>query len=113
MNFAYSAATLVVCRAGAASIAEITSFGLPSILVPYPKAAADHQYKNARALSDTGAAVLVEDKALASLETQLLSLLADDAALTRMAKKCTTLGKPHAAFELAQAVLHLIEDNRK
>ncbi len=60
MAEAYAKADLVVCRAGATSIAEITALGLPSVLVPYPFAADDHQEVNARCLAERGAAVMIK-----------------------------------------------------
>jgi UDP-N-acetylglucosamine--N-acetylmuramyl-(pentapeptide) pyrophosphoryl-undecaprenol N-acetylglucosamine transferase len=61
MDMAYRAADLVVSRAGASSISEIQCLGLPAILVPSPNVAEDHQTKNALALVDRGAAVMVKD----------------------------------------------------
>jgi UDP-N-acetylglucosamine--N-acetylmuramyl-(pentapeptide) pyrophosphoryl-undecaprenol N-acetylglucosamine transferase len=111
MQLAYSAATVVVCRAGATSIAEITALGLPSILVPYPHAANDHQYKNARALYDAGASLLIEDKHLGSLESELLGLLSNNGRLQQMSSASKASGKPHAAFEIAQEALVLARRN--
>ena len=64
MDFAYAASDLVVCRAGATTIAELTRLGKPSILVPYPFAAANHQVENAKSMKETGAAVVVYDNEL-------------------------------------------------
>ncbi|MDH7516016.1 MAG: undecaprenyldiphospho-muramoylpentapeptide beta-N-acetylglucosaminyltransferase [Bacteroidota bacterium] len=107
MHAAYSAATIVVCRAGAASIAEITAMGVPSILVPYPHAAADHQRRNAHALADAGASCVVEDDRLEVLEQILFELVSDKAALERMAEAARRLGKPGASRAIAEAVLRL------
>ncbi|MBL0173737.1 MAG: undecaprenyldiphospho-muramoylpentapeptide beta-N-acetylglucosaminyltransferase [Ignavibacteria bacterium] len=109
MHVAYSAATLVVCRAGATSIAELTALGIPAILVPYPHAAADHQRKNARALAGGGAARIVEDAAIDSLEDTLFPLLRDGDALRRMAEAARGLGRPEAAFDIADAVIRLAQ----
>ena len=56
MDYAYAVADLVVCRAGATTLAELTCLGKPAILVPYPHAAANHQVENARSLAERGAA---------------------------------------------------------
>jgi UDP-N-acetylglucosamine--N-acetylmuramyl-(pentapeptide) pyrophosphoryl-undecaprenol N-acetylglucosamine transferase len=64
MADAYAAADVVVCRAGATSIAELTTLGIPSVLIPYPHATADHQTENARALQRCGGAVMIEDRDL-------------------------------------------------
>lgn len=113
MHLAYSAATLVVCRAGATSIAEITTLGLPSVLVPYPHAAADHQRRNARALAAAGAAVLLEDADLDRFAETVLPLLADAQALDRLARNAATAGRPNAARDIAGAVIRLAERGRR
>jgi len=109
MDKAYSAADLVVCRAGATSLAELTALGIPSILVPYPHAAANHQYCNAVALSDRGAARVVRDDELHRLEHEAFSLLADTMELQRMSANAAALGRPQAAIDIAEAVLRLAQ----
>ena len=64
MDLAYAAADLVVARAGATTVAELAALGVPSILVPWPLAAEDHQTANARALADVGGALLVPEPEL-------------------------------------------------
>ena len=61
MDYAYAVSNFVICRAGAMTIAELVAMNLPSVLVPLPSAAANHQYKNAKTLADAGAAMIVED----------------------------------------------------
>ena len=108
MDCAYAAADLVVCRAGATTLAEITRLGMPSILVPYPHAAADHQTANAQALVDAHAAVMVRDADLASrLGGVVDALLGDVDRRNSMAARCRSLGRPDAARTLAEAVLRL------
>ncbi len=107
MNAAYSAATLVVCRAGATSIAEITALGKPSVLIPYPHAAGDHQRRNARALEISGAARVVDETEIAKLERVVFSLLSDKDSLTRIAEASGRMGRPEAAAAIAHAVLRL------
>ncbi len=109
MDHAYSAADLVLCRAGATSIAELTVLGIPSVLVPFPHAAADHQYKNAVALSEQGAAMVLRDEELNRLERELFSLLDDSAALARMSAAARDAGHPRAAYDIAEAVIRLAE----
>lgn len=109
MDLAYSAADLVLCRAGATSIAELTALGLPSLLVPFPKAAADHQYRNAVALADLGAALVLRDDELGRLERDLFALLDDRPARARMAAAAQSAGRPRAAFEIAEAVIRLAD----
>jgi UDP-N-acetylglucosamine--N-acetylmuramyl-(pentapeptide) pyrophosphoryl-undecaprenol N-acetylglucosamine transferase len=113
MDFAYSAADLVVCRAGATSVAELTVLGLPAILVPYPQAAADHQYKNAVAIAEQGAAVVLRDNELEKLEDMLFTMLDDDTTLTQMSTAALALGRPRAAFDIAEAVIRLAEEKER
>jgi len=83
MDVAYRWAHLVICRAGAMTISELMAMGKPSVLVPYPHAAGDHQTKNARVMVKTGAATMVADDALSSNEfiTQITTLLQSESKL--------------------------------
>jgi len=105
---AYAAADLVVCRAGATTLAEVTRAGLPSVLVPYPYAAADHQTENAKAMEEAGASVVVRD---ADLATQILpilrDLIRDPARMSSMGERARSLAAPHATEILAEAVIRL------
>jgi UDP-N-acetylglucosamine--N-acetylmuramyl-(pentapeptide) pyrophosphoryl-undecaprenol N-acetylglucosamine transferase len=83
MADAYAAADLVLARAGASTLAELTATGRPALLVPYPHAADDHQSANAAALVETGAAVLLDDRSLA--EGRLPAILADVTQPARLA----------------------------
>jgi UDP-N-acetylglucosamine--N-acetylmuramyl-(pentapeptide) pyrophosphoryl-undecaprenol N-acetylglucosamine transferase len=74
MNAAYSVCDLVVSRAGATTIAEIAALGIPSILIPSPNVAENHQYHNAKFLADMNAAMLVEDK---DAESKLPAIIKD------------------------------------
>lgn len=106
MPAAYAAADLVVCRAGAITLAEITAKGLPSVLVPYPYAAARHQDANAAELAQAGAAVVVPDSELTGqrlLET-VQALLDDDERRRRMSEAALRLGRPDAAQRIAAIV---------
>jgi UDP-N-acetylglucosamine--N-acetylmuramyl-(pentapeptide) pyrophosphoryl-undecaprenol N-acetylglucosamine transferase len=108
MEMAYAACDLVICRSGATSLAEITCVGLPSVLVPYPFAAADHQTENARAMVAAGAAVLVSDaRAATELPPVVRNLIHDPLQLKAMAEAARRMGKPEAASVLADAVLRL------
>jgi len=108
MRCAYAACHLVVCRAGATTLAELTSLGVPAIFVPYPFAAADHQRLNARMMVQHGAGLMIDD---AKLNEQLLEtikdLIVNKERLETISKNATALGKPHAAATLADAVLAL------
>jgi len=92
-------ANLVISRAGASTVAEITAAGKASVLIPYPFAANDHQTKNAESLQSAGAAVVIPDKDLNGkrLSEAVLSLLHDPDRLTGMSKAASRLGQPDAA----------------
>ena len=99
MAGAYARAHLVICRAGATTIAELTACGRPAILVPYPFAAADHQTANARALVGKGAALMLPQSELtpARLARMAGDLLKDRERLLAMAAAARSLGKRGAA----------------
>ncbi len=105
MDLAYSAADFVVCRAGATTVAELIYFGLPSLMVPYPYAAANHQVENARALVETGAAAMVlEAEAEEMFRQTLLSLADNPAELTTMREKTKMLQRGDAANVVADSI---------
>lgn len=107
---AYAAADLVVARAGAMTTAELLAWGLPSVLIPLPTAAADHQASNAEALAAAGAAVHLPERSL-SVETliaQVQQLRADPAGRTRMAAAARDRGRPGAARTIAEHVERLL-----
>jgi UDP-N-acetylglucosamine--N-acetylmuramyl-(pentapeptide) pyrophosphoryl-undecaprenol N-acetylglucosamine transferase len=110
MSTAYAAADLVVGRAGAITSAEVAAWGLPSILIPLPTAAADHQYGNARALADAGAAVLLEQHHLsgASLSQHIADLLAEPARMAGIAAAALARARPFAASDIAREALRLV-----
>lgn len=101
-----SQAQLVVSRAGASSIADITVIGRPAILIPFAAATADHQTANARALAETGAAVLLPESVLdaESLARDMRDILSDSARAIRMAAAALALARAHAAQHLADLV---------
>ncbi len=88
------AADLVVCRAGATTLAELTAAGRPAILVPLPTATDDHQRKNAEVLGRAGAAIVVEERDLSGerLAAAISGLVADGEARSRMAAAARTAG---------------------
>ncbi len=111
MASAYAGADLVVCRAGATSIAEITALGLASVLIPYPFAADDHQTVNAECLASKGAAMMIAQDKLTgnSLATALRRLYSSPKELKAMMAASKAMGRPKAAEEIAGNFLKLIE----
>jgi UDP-N-acetylglucosamine--N-acetylmuramyl-(pentapeptide) pyrophosphoryl-undecaprenol N-acetylglucosamine transferase len=108
MASAYSQADLVIGRAGAGTLAEITAIGIPSILVPYPFAAYNHQLENARIVQRTGAAVIVEDKDVTPEKfAEILGGLLKNDILEEMAKQAKSLGRPDAAREIVDEIYEL------
>jgi UDP-N-acetylglucosamine--N-acetylmuramyl-(pentapeptide) pyrophosphoryl-undecaprenol N-acetylglucosamine transferase len=107
---AYRAADLVLCRSGATTVAELTACGRPAILVPYPYATHGHQERNARALSEAGAAELLLERDLTGkgLAAMLDSLLADPVRLAKMAEASRRLGRPDAAEKIVNDCLQLL-----
>lgn len=108
MNYAYGAADLIVCRAGAVTLAEITFCGLASVLIPYPYAYS-HQVANALSLASKGAAVLIEDKRLSpSLLGEIITQLMNDKdKLKEMAFKSKELEVANATERLAKEIFSL------
>ena len=109
MPRAYAGADLLVCRAGATTIAELTVCKKPAILVPFPFAADDHQTVNAHALVDAGAALLLPERDLtgATLAAELRGLESDRTRLARMSRASGILGRPEAAREIADVCVSL------
>jgi len=112
MQGALAWADLVVSRSGASAVSEIAVVGRPSLLIPYPFAAGDHQRVNAEALERAGAAVLLHNREATPerLEVLLCDLLSDGQRRQRMAVRAAALGKPGAAHEIARDFLNLCED---
>lgn len=108
MGVAYSAADLVLSRAGATTIAELTARGLPALLVPYPHATARHQEENARALREAGGARMIADAELTPERlVEVLDEQLDERVLAEMGKRAKKLGRPDAALRLAELVAGL------
>jgi UDP-N-acetylglucosamine--N-acetylmuramyl-(pentapeptide) pyrophosphoryl-undecaprenol N-acetylglucosamine transferase len=103
----YAEADLVICRAGAVTIAELSAGGLASILVPFPHAVDDHQTANARFLADRGAALLLQQKDMTAQKLAQLIGSLDRPKLLEMAEKARALGKPDAARIVAQRCMEL------
>ena len=102
MDEAYAQADLVLCRAGATTVAELTAFGKAAILVPYPYAIYDHQRGNAQALHERGAAEMILDQELNGqiLAPKIRGYLSDRGRLDQMAAAARMLGRPDAALHI-------------
>ncbi|MEC9488046.1 MAG: undecaprenyldiphospho-muramoylpentapeptide beta-N-acetylglucosaminyltransferase [Halanaerobium sp.] len=112
MPAAQAAADLVVARAGAMTLSELTARGLPAILIPYPLATDNHQEKNARELVEIGAAELILDKDLSGevLEGLMLPLLQDEDRLAEMSEASRKAGHPDALARIVQLIRGLVKE---
>jgi UDP-N-acetylglucosamine--N-acetylmuramyl-(pentapeptide) pyrophosphoryl-undecaprenol N-acetylglucosamine transferase len=105
----YAEADLVICRAGAVTVAELSAGGMASILVPFPHAVDDHQTANARFLAERGAAILLPQDELSPRRLADLITSLDRPALLGMAQNARALGKPDAARVVAERCMQLAE----
>ncbi len=110
MDRAYAAADLVLCRAGATTIFELMAMGKPSILVPYPFAANDHQTLNARTLVDSGAALMVANQDLNGpmLSRMILQLSRDREKLKGIGERAAALAQPQAAEKIVDLCYEMV-----
>ena len=111
MPLVMAAADLVLCRAGASTIAEITAIARPAVLVPSPNVVADHQTKNARVLERAGGAVLLPESACsgAALYGQIRTLLDDPGRRERMSRSLRDMAVPDAAERIYETLRALME----
>ena len=109
MTDIYNVADLVVCRAGALTLAEISALGKPSILVPYPYAAADHQTKNALMFSRSEASVNIKDNELSSelLLLRIKEIINNPSKLGIMSRNAVKLGRPNALRKICEGIIEL------
>ena len=110
MTNAYAEADLVICRAGAMTIAELAAVGVASYLVPFPHAVDDHQTSNAKFLADVGAAVLVPQQSFNSEKLASYLSQIDREELQKMAEQALTLAKPMATKDVAQICKQFCKD---
>ena len=110
MHIFYSAADLVICRAGGATIAESAVFGKYTILVPYPFAAEDHQFDNASFLAESGGASIIRDNESLSrnLESNIRSFLSDPALFAENGKKILAKARPEAAVDIINMMENIL-----
>jgi UDP-N-acetylglucosamine--N-acetylmuramyl-(pentapeptide) pyrophosphoryl-undecaprenol N-acetylglucosamine transferase len=114
MDLAYAAADLVVCRAGALTISELCLAGKGAILVPSPNVAEDHQTKNAKSLSDRGAAWLLKDSQVTEkLGDMILEIMDGEDQITKVGEEAKKMARPDAAARLAKEILDLKNNREK
>lgn len=112
MAEAYAVSDLVISRAGATTLAELTAVGRPAILIPYPFAAANHQEENARKLSDMGAAKMILDTDLSgeTLSEGIKEFLANDELRREMERAVRSLGRPDAASQVVDILMSIARE---
>jgi UDP-N-acetylglucosamine--N-acetylmuramyl-(pentapeptide) pyrophosphoryl-undecaprenol N-acetylglucosamine transferase len=115
MAAAYRSADLLVCRAGATSIAEMTASGKAAILIPFPFAVGDHQTRNAEVLAGAGAAEVITERELNGrrLAEAIERIYRDPVARRRMEIAAASLGNRRAAADIVDACMDLVEDRQK
>lgn len=112
VSIAYSAADLLLVRAGATTIAEVSSIGLPVVFVPSPNVADDHQTKNAKVISDAGAAILIKDEELESkIVMTIRGLIFDKDRLEKFGSNIKLFAKPNASEVVAKEILKIAARN--
>jgi UDP-N-acetylglucosamine--N-acetylmuramyl-(pentapeptide) pyrophosphoryl-undecaprenol N-acetylglucosamine transferase len=113
MDYAYAIADLVISRAGASSISELCLLAKPVILVPSPNVAEDHQTKNALALVNRDAAVMIRDAdAEKSLVHKALELIENNPALEQLSKNIAQLAQRNSADRIVDEVFKIIEQRK-
>jgi UDP-N-acetylglucosamine--N-acetylmuramyl-(pentapeptide) pyrophosphoryl-undecaprenol N-acetylglucosamine transferase len=110
MSAAFSACDLLIARAGATTITEVSYLKIPVIFVPSPHVAANHQYKNAKAISDASAGILIEDKNLIStLADSIKKIINDEKKLQELSRNIGAFARPEAARNIAEGAIRLAE----
>ncbi len=109
MAAAYSAANLVISRAGAITIAEICATKKPAILIPSPNVTDDHQTKNAQALSQLNAAILLPDNQYTNLGTTIIQTLQNTELLKTLTQNISPLAKPNSTQQIADIALQIAQ----
>jgi UDP-N-acetylglucosamine--N-acetylmuramyl-(pentapeptide) pyrophosphoryl-undecaprenol N-acetylglucosamine transferase len=109
MPSSFARAGLLICRSGASTVAEVTAAGKPAVFVPFPRAADDHQKRNAEALERAGAAVMLEESKLSreSLVEVVRKLVSDPSQLEKMGDAARKLSHPNAARDIAAMAARL------
>jgi UDP-N-acetylglucosamine--N-acetylmuramyl-(pentapeptide) pyrophosphoryl-undecaprenol N-acetylglucosamine transferase len=111
MNAAYSACDLLVSRAGATTIAEVSALGIPAILVPSPNVSENHQFYNAKGLADKEAAVLIEDKnAVEKLGSVIQELITNPGLLSSIKENALKFSRNDAAEVIASRAIKMVEE---
>jgi UDP-N-acetylglucosamine--N-acetylmuramyl-(pentapeptide) pyrophosphoryl-undecaprenol N-acetylglucosamine transferase len=114
MKRIYEKADLVVCRAGATTVAEISALGKPAIFIPFPHAADNHQVLNARLFYEAGASEMISEKELTGkvLAEKIVNLAKDRPQLEKMTKISASLGRPDAAINIVDECCEVVRNKK-
>jgi UDP-N-acetylglucosamine--N-acetylmuramyl-(pentapeptide) pyrophosphoryl-undecaprenol N-acetylglucosamine transferase len=106
-----AAADVVICRAGAMTVSELSVMGKAAVMIPSPNVVDNHQYKNAKVLADRGGALLLEEKDISGkkLYDAAVELLADGSRRSAMSKGLKELATPHAAEDIYRSLLTILK----
>ena len=110
MDLVYAAADFVISRAGASSVSELCLVGKPTIFIPSPNVAEDHQTKNARAIVDKNGAILLKENELdENFETTFSNLISDESLQKELSQNIKSLAKPNATKDIVEEIIKLIK----
>lgn len=110
MDLVYAAADVVISRSGASSVSELCIVGKPTIFIPSPNVAEDHQTKNARAISDKNGAILIKESELdAQFETVFFDLISNESKQAELSQNIKKLAKPNATKDIVEEIIKLIK----
>ena len=110
MDLIYAAADFIISRAGASSVSELCLVGKPTIYIPSPNVAEDHQTKNAKAITDKKGALLLRESQLdSSFETIFSDLISNENLQTELSQNIKKLAKPNATKDIVKEIIKLIK----
>lgn len=110
MDLVYAAADIVISRSGASSVSELCIVGKPTIFIPSPNVAEDHQTKNAKAISDKNGAILIKESELdAKFETFFSDLISNESKQAELSQNIKKLAKPNATKDIVEEIIKLIK----
>ena len=114
MSELYKKSDVIICRAGGSTIAEISAIGLPSVLVPFARAAEDHQTANAICMQKNNASIVIKEKELngQKIANLIENFVKNPKNLSEMAQRAKSLGKPEAAMDIARDILKIYKANK-
>ena len=110
MDLVYAAADVVISRSGASSVSELCIVGKPTIFIPSPNVAEDHQTKNAKAISDKNGAILIKESELETqFETIFSDLISNESKKSELSQNIKKLAKPNATKDIVEEIIKLIK----